>query len=162
MKYSGIEYDDTVNGLGLGAVFFTQYCPHHCKGCQNTQTWNKNGGLEFSNMVIKDLFNYYESTPFASRLTISGGEPLSNIKLTTLLIKGFKSKFPNKTIWVYTGFTYNQVKDLSIMKYIDVLVDGRYIDKLRDVTLPFRGSSNQRIIDVQKTIENNKVVILEF
>lgn len=163
LEYAGIEFDDVANGSGLGAVFFTQYCPHHCKGCQNPQTWNRNGGLKFTQSVLDELFDFYEQTPFATRLTISGGEPFENISLVNRIVSKFKNLYPTKKVWIYTGYLFEDlmkdVKNLPLITMADYIVDGKFEINNRDVTLLFRGSSNQRIIDVQKSITESKTIL---
>lgn len=134
------------NGDGLRAVLFVSGCTHHCKGCQNPQTWGLDSGIPFDNDAKQELFDEL-AKDYISGLTLSGGDPLhpSNRDEITALCKEVKAKF-NKSIWVYTGYTYNQVKDLEVMKYIDVLCDGLYIEKLRDISLKWVGSSNQKVI----------------
>lgn len=162
-RYADIVFDDVVNGEGLGAVFFTQYCPHHCKQCHNPSTWSKNGGKEFTIDVVDSLMQYYDTVPFANRLTISGGEPLSEFStgIVKYIISRFKERYPNKKIWLYTGCTLDYILQLTesniniidnelsdiieIVKQCDVIVDGVYVKELRDVSLPWRGSSNQRV-----------------
>lgn len=176
-RYAGVAFDDVVNGEGLGAVFFTQYCPHHCEQCHNPETWSKSGGKEFTQDVVDSLMNYYDTVPFANRLTLSGGEPLSEFSVGIVLdiAKKFKSKYPNKKIWLYTGSTFDNAlrlisgnvkiaddelnKVLEVVKLCDIIVDGKYKHELRDVSLPWQGSSNQRVIDVQKSITNNEVIL---
>lgn len=176
-RYAGITFDDVVNGEGLGAVFFTQYCPHHCEQCHNPETWSRNGGKEFTQDVVNSLMNYYDTVPFANRLTISGGEPLSEFstKIVLDIVRRFKNKYPQKKVWLYTGSTFDNVlrlivndvnvKDeeindiIEIVKLCDIIVDGKYKYELRDVSLPWQGSSNQRVIDVQKSIFNKEVTL---
>ena len=176
-RYAGITFDDVVNGEGLGAVFFTQYCPHHCEQCHNPETWSKSGGEEFTQDVVNSLMNYYDTVPFANRLTISGGEPLSEFstKIVLDIVRRFKNKYPQKKVWLYTGSTFDNVlrlivndinvKDeeindiIEIVKLCDIIVDGKYKYELRDVSLPWQGSSNQRVIDVQKSIFNKEVTL---
>lgn len=165
-RYAGIEYDDVANGIGLGAVFFTQYCPHQCKECHNPQTWSKDGGMKFTDAAFDQLIQYFYDIPYASRLTLSGGDPLANLDLTYFIIIKFKQLFPEKTVWLYTGYKFEDVykpesNDLmnKIIRLCDVIIDGEFeIDK-RDITLQFRGSSNQRIIDVKETIKQNQIVL---
>lgn len=159
LRYAGIEFDDVANGEGLGAVFFTQYCPHHCPHCQNPQTWSKDGGMKFSSSVLDNLLIYYDEVPFATRLTLSGGDPIANINLTSLIVTTFKNKYPSKKIWLYTGYLFEKIKNIPIVKMCDVIVDGKFeIDK-RDITLQFRGSTNQRIINVKESLKQNKIVL---
>ena len=107
-RYAGVAFDDVVNGEGLGAVFFTQYCPHHCEQCHNPETWSKSGGKEFTQDVVDNLMNYYNTVPFANRLTFSGGEPLSEFSSGIVLeiLRKFKDKYPHKKVWLYTGCTF--------------------------------------------------------
>lgn len=165
-RYAGIEYDDVANGIGLGAVFFTQGCPHHCPECQNPQTWSKDGGMKFTDAIFEQLIQYFYDIPYASRLTLSGGDPLANPELTYFIVLKFKQYFPEKAIWLYTGYKFEDIyrperKDLisKIIRLCDVIVDGEFeIDK-RDVSLQFMGSSNQRIIDIPKTLKESQVVL---
>lgn len=178
-RYAGIAFDDVVNGEGLGAVFFTQYCPHRCKQCHNPSTWSKNGGEEFTVYVADSLMDYYEKAPFANRLTISGGEPLTEFStgIVRYIVDRFKETYPDKKVWLYTGHTFEHILQmhciytgivdvelndiLEIVKKCDVIVDGTYKHDLRDVSLPWQGSSNQRVIDVQKSLEAGSVVLYE-
>lgn len=158
MKYAKIINEDMVNGIGIGIALFTQGCRFHCKNCFNQELWDYNGGKEWNEKVQQNILDL-ASKDYITRLSILGGEPLSpeNIDDLTKLIKEFKKIYPNKKIWLYSGYTYDKI-DLELIKYVDILVDGQYIDSLRDLTLQFRGSSNQRIIDVQKSIEENCIV----
>ena len=165
MKYAGIDEFEIANGLNVGISVYTQGCPHHCTNCFNPETWDFNGGsdwtVEEENKVIALLNN-----PYIKRLTILGGEPL--IERNREPLRGFLSRvrelYPNKEIWLYTGDLYENIKDTfyDVIKYVDVLVDGEYVDGLRDITLKFRGSSNQRIIDVQKSLKENTIVKREI
>lgn len=164
-RYAGIDKDEVVNGEYVGATIYTQFCSHHCKNCHNPSTWSKNGGNEFNKNILDDIIKYFSTVPYAKRLTISGGDPMDNIGLTNIIASEFKYLFPEKKLWIYTGYTYEYLKEKieykAILELCDVLVDGRYIDELRDITLAYRGSSNQRVIDVKKSIEENKVVLYE-
>lgn len=159
MRYAGIIKDDIANGKGVGLVVFTQGCPHHCKGCHNPETWNPEGGLEFTQEILDDIIKYFKDNTYASRLTLSGGDPIFNDGISLPVIHAIKDIRPDVEIWVYTGWTYEIIKDHPILKYTDVLVDGPFILEQRDISLAFRGSSNQRIIDVKKTQENNKIIL---
>lgn len=167
-RYAGIKYDDVANGIGLGAVFFTQGCPHHCPECQNPQTWSKDGGMKFTDAVFDQLIQYFYDIPYASRLTLSGGDPLANPELIYFIIFKFKQLFPKKSVWLYTGYNFEDVykpcsNDLisKIIRLCDVVVDGEFEMDKRDITLQFMGSSNQRIIDIPKTLKESKVVLWE-
>lgn len=160
MNYHNITYDDMKNGDGLRVVLWVSGCDHHCPGCQNPVTWDPNDGLIFDENAARELKNWLEKD-YIDGLTLSGGDPLyeGNRSIVTTLCESVKEAFPNKTIWLYTGYCYEDVKDLPVMDSIDILVDGPYVEKLRDVNLKWRGSSNQRVIDVQKTRELGKIVL---
>lgn len=166
MKYSNIIYNDTANGQGMRISFFVQGCPHHCEGCFNEESWNFNGGFKFTKEVLDEILYVFQSFKNGyDGITLLGGEPFANLNLINLIINEFKTKFPGKTIWIYSGWTYEELlKDkqkLETLSKCDVLVDGRFEQNKRDVTLKFRGSSNQRIIDVQESLKENKVILWE-
>lgn len=160
-RYAGIEFDDVANGIGLGAVFFTQYCPHQCPHCHNPQSWSKDGGKEFNSTVLDSLLQYYHDVPYATRLTMSGGDPIASPELTFYIVSQFKARYPDKTIWLYTGYTFEEIfnQRYDILQLCDVVVDGKFEIENRDVTLQFKGSTNQKIIDVQKSIQKQETVI---
>lgn len=160
-KYAGIIKDDVNNGEGIGLTLFTQYCSHHCRGCHNPETWSKNGGREFTEENLREIIDYFNNKKYATRFTLSGGDPIDSPQMALWIVSELKNKCPNIIIWLYSGYKFEEIKDNfpNIIQYIDILVDGRYIEDLRDVTLKFRGSSNQRVIDVQKSIAENKVVL---
>lgn len=165
-RYAGIEYDDVANGIGLGAVFFTQGCSHQCPECQNPQTWSKDGGIAFTDNIFEQLIQYFYDIPYASRLTLSGGDPLESPELTYFIILKFKQYFPDKVVWLYTGYNFEDIFKLDsndliskIIRLCDVIVDGRFEISKRDITLQFRGSSNQRIINVKETLKQNQIVL---
>lgn len=149
MNYIKIYKTSLADGEGWRTVLFVAGCNHHCKECQNKDSWNPNAGQLFTNEVKEVLFDCI--TDQISGLTLSGGDPLykKNINEVTALCREFKERFPNKTIWLYTGNLYRDSKDLEVMKYVDVVVDGEFRIDLKDTTLAYRGSSNQRIIDVR-------------
>lgn len=158
MRYASIRDMDISNGNGIGVALFTQGCHFHCKNCFNKSTWDFDGGKEFTKETC-DKFIKLVNRPFIKRVSILGGEPLAkeNVDDVCNVLKQIK----DKQIWVYTGHTFETVKNYDIMKYIDYLVDGQYVDELRDLRLKFRGSSNQRVIDVQKSLKENKVILYE-
>lgn len=158
MRYASIRDMDISNGNGIGVALFTQGCHFHCKNCFNKSTWDFDGGKEFTKETC-DKFMKLVNRPFIKRVSILGGEPLAkeNVDDVCNVLKQIK----DKQIWVYTGYTFETVKNYDIMKYIDYLVDGQYVDELRDLKLKFRGSSNQRIVDVQKSLKESKVVLYE-
>lgn len=149
MNYHNIVHCDMRNGTGLRVTLFVSGCNHHCKGCHNPQTWDPNSGIEFDGAAKQELFAELNKD-YISGVTFSGGDPLfpSNREVILSLCKEIKTLYPNKNIWLYTGYRYEQVKHLEILKYIDVLVDGKYVEKLRSVNLPWVGSSNQKVIYV--------------
>lgn len=160
MRYHNITKDDMLNGDGLRVVLWVAGCEHHCPNCQNPVTWDINGGLEFDEAAKKEIFDELEKN-YVSGITFSGGDPLhtQNRKDVGALIEEIKEKFPNKTIWIYSGYDWQDVKDLPCMKYVDVMVDGEFVDGLKDSKLLWRGSTNQKVIDVQKSLEIDKVVL---
>ena len=162
MRYNKIRKMDISNGPGVRVSIFMQGCSFHCKNCFNQETWEFNKGEEFTEATINKILNIAKAD-YIVGLSILGGEPLHEFnRLGTLkLVKAFKENFPNKTIWLWTGFLFDNVKNLEIMNYLDTLIDGQYIDELHDFTLKYRGSSNQRVIDVQKSIKENKIILYE-
>lgn len=160
MRYHNITKDDMLNGDGLRVVLWTAGCEHHCEGCQNPITWDPSGGLEFDEAAKNEIFAEL-AKPYITGLTLSGGDPLlmSTRDEMYAFVAEVKKSFPDKTVWAYTGYNWNDVKNLPIMQFIDVLVDGRYVSKLGDNSLHWRGSSNQHVIDVQKSLEVGKAVI---
>ncbi len=161
MNYHNITKDDMLNGAGLRVVLWVAGCSHKCRGCHNPQTWDKNGGILFDENAKNELFEELKKD-YINGITFSGGDPLfcDNIDEVTKLAKQIKTNFPNKTIWLYTGYKFEEIKNLEIINYIDVLCDGEFELDKRDVNLPWVGSSNQRVIDVKQTLQQNKVVLL--
>jgi len=165
MKYHNITKDDCHNGEGLRVVLWTSGCEHHCEECQNPITWDRTCGLEFDDAAKEEIFKYL-GKKYATGLTLSGGDPLAtfNRKDILELVKEVREKFPKKTIWSYTGYTFEQLleDDLAkeILNYLDVIVDGKYVKELRNIDLPWRGSSNQRVIDVKKSLESGEIILL--
>lgn len=160
MRYVKIERNSVANGVGIRTVLWCQGCSLHCKGCHNPHTWDFDSGKIFDVKAIRTICEELEK-PYVAGLTLSGGHPLepNNIKECTALCRYLKTKYPQKTIWLYTGWLWESIKQLDIMKYIDVVVEGPYIESLRDITLKYCGSKNQRVIDVKKSLTENKLVI---
>ena len=160
MNYAKIKPVDVANGEGVRVSVFFSGCPHHCKGCFNAELWNYDAGQEYTFERIWHIINLC-SFEHISGLSLLGGEPLDpvNLKGVTDLCYTFKRYFPNKTIWCYTGYEWEKIKHLPIMKFIDVLVDGQFVEELKDPRLKFRGSSNQRIIDVKKSLDSGRVYV---
>ena len=161
MRYNTIRKMDIANGPGVRVSIFLQGCEFHCKNCFNPETHDFEGGKEFSEETIEKVLKASDNENIVG-LSILGGEPMhpKNIKATEELAKAFKEKYPEKNVWVWSGFTYeNYLKDKKALDYIDVIVDGQYKDELHSPILNWRGSSNQRVIDVKKTKQNNKIVL---
>ena len=163
MKLAGINTESVVDGDGLRMTIFGQGCPHHCKGCHNPSTWDFNGGDETS---PEKIISMVKENPLLDGVTFSGGEPFVHAKDFAWIAKEIHHLGLN--VWSYSGYTYEELQKLaktnkdiaSFLAEIDVLVDGKFILTKRDLSLKFRGSSNQRIIDMKKTRETGKVVIL--
>lgn len=160
MNYIKISPVDVANGPGCRTILWTAGCAHHCKECHNPETWNPSAGIEFNEKAKEELFECL-SKPYIQGITLSGGDPLyvNNRDTITKLCKEIKEKYPTKDIWCYSGYTYEEIKDLPILEYIDVLVDGEFILEQKDITLLFRGSKNQRLIDMDKTRKEGRVVL---
>ena len=160
MNYHNITKDDMLNGDGLRVVLWTAGCTHCCDGCQNPETWDVAGGIEFDEAAKKELFEDLEPDYIAG-ITFSGGDPLHpfNREEVLALAKEIKEKMPNKTVWLYTGFTFEEIKNAIDLTNIDVLVDGEFKKELNDNNLKWIGSSNQRIIDVKQTLAQGEVVL---
>lgn len=160
MRYHNITRDDMLNGDGLRTVLWVSGCNHCCKDCQNPLTWDKDGGLLFDDTAKNELFTELEK-PYISGLTLSGGDPLhpANVSEISELIKEVNKKFPQKTIWLYTGSSWEDIYTMPFMSMIDVLVDGEFIAALKDVKLLWKGSSNQRVIDVKSTLRSTNPMI---
>lgn len=152
---------DISNGPGVRVSIFMQGCSFHCKNCFNPETHDFKGGKEFTEKTIERVLELCDKD-YIVGLSILGGEPMhpKNIEGTTHLAKAFREKYPDKTIWIWTGYLYDRnLQDQEILQYIDVLVDGKYQDELHDFTLKWRGSSNQRVIDIKRSLKENKIVL---
>ena len=163
MRYHNITKDDMLNGDGLRVVLWVAGCEHCCKGCQNPITWDAAGGLAFDADAKAEIFDQLDKN-YISGLTFSGGDPLhpaNRIDVRNLAIE-IKEKYPNKTLWLYTGYTWEEIAHYPIMKYLDVVVEGPFVLEKRDVKLLWKGSSNQRVVDVKRTLasEDIKVPVL--
>ena len=161
MRYNCIRKMDIADGPGVRVSVFMQGCAFHCKNCFNSETWDFEKGKEFTDEVIEHVLDLCNED-YVAGLSILGGEPMHprNIEGTTRLAKAFKERYPNKNLWVWSGFLFDRdLKDKEVLKYVDVLVDGQYVDELHDFRLKWRGSSNQRVIDVQKSLKQGKVIL---
>ena len=157
MRYAGLIKDDLAAGPGLCVTFFTQGCPHRCHGCHNPETWDFEGGQEFHPDIIKEIIDALTANGIERKLCIMGGEPLckENEFLTMLIILEVRRRLPDVEVYLWTGYTLEELEEKgervkTILQSIDCLIDGPYIEKLRDTTLPMRGSLNQRIIKREK------------
>ena len=163
MRYNKIRKMDISNGPGVRVSIFFQGCHFHCPGCFNAETWDFNGGKEFNDDVINHIIEISDNEVI-SGLSILGGEPLNpkNIEGTIKLAKRFKEMYPNKTIWMWSGYLFDEyIHDKEIVRYVDVIVDGQFKIDLSSPLLKYKGSSNQRVIDVKKSIKSNKVILYE-
>ena len=183
MNYHNITYPDQNNGDGLRVVLWLSGCNHHCYNCQNPQTWDANSGIPFDESAKKELFRELDKD-YISGLTLSGGDPLHEANLDGVLelVNEIRLLFPNKSIWIYSGYTWEECqpfnddgilkpnkfapnlqnilkKRYEIISQCNVMVDGRYIDSQRDITLKWRGSNNQRVIDIRQSLQQNKVIL---
>ncbi len=160
MNYHDITKDDMLNGDGLRVVLWVSGCDHNCPECQNPITWDHNSGLEFDEAAKAEIFAQLDK-PYINGLTFSGGDPLyfANRDAVFAFAKEVKEKYPAKTIWLYTGFSYETIAELEVFDFIDVLVDGEYEKDKRDTTLSWRGSSNQRVIDIKATRAAKEIVL---
>lgn len=187
INYHNITHDDMNNGDGLRVVLWLSGCSHHCYNCQNPQTWNPDSGIPFDESAKQEIFNEL-SKDYISGITFSGGDPLheNNLDEVLKLVQEISVSFPEKTIWLYTGYTWNSImnyeltsdfteedvlfdyhmkkdfemiKRKNIIKLVNVLVDGEYIDEQKDLTLKWKGSKNQRCIDVKESLVQNKTVL---
>ena len=162
MRYHNITTDDMLNGDGLRTVLWVAGCMHRCVGCHNPITWDIDGGIPFDEAAEEELFRKL-SADYISGVTFSGGDPLHphNREEITRLAKKCRELFPQKTIWLYTGFLWEDVCDLDVIQYLDVLVDGKFVKDLFDGKLHWKGSSNQRVIDVPETLKLGKIVLFD-
>lgn len=160
MNYGRINYTDIANGPGVRVSLFVSGCRNRCKGCFNPETWDFNYGEEFTFESFIEIDNALDPDHIDG-LTILGGDPFEpeNIEIVTALCESLKSTQPDKSIWIYTGYLYEDLRGLEIMRYIDVLVDGPFIESKKDISLQFKGSSNQRIIDVRKTRRSGTITL---
>lgn len=165
MYYSKIKFNDVANGPGLRLSLFTSGCTHHCKGCFQPETWNfKNGEpftLETQKYIIEKSQNKY-----IAGLSLLGGDPLDNVDGILPLLQEYRKTFAaTKSIWLWTGYLFEEIlkDDLKseVLPFIDVIIDGKFEENLKDITLKYKGSTNQRVIDVKKSVETHTVILYE-
>ena len=166
MHVSGVIWESVVDGNGIRTVVFASGCRHMCPGCNNHLTHDFKYGVEFTLDKQMKVINQVKNNPLIEGITLSGGDCMYNVIDTMEFIKLFKSHCATKDIWIYTGYTYEQIisdnNKLELLKLCDVLVDGRFIEEQKDLTLKFKGSANQRIIDIKKSLQQNKVVLYDL
>lgn len=172
MRYNNINSCECTNGLGWGVSLFTQGCPIHCKGCFNPETWDFNGGKPLTNLVEHQIYQLLKPE-YITRFSVLGGEPLvkDNLKQLNYMFCTIKSNYPDIKIWVWSGYTWDEIQKMRkeiypdyyfvTFKYIDYLVCGPFIEEEKDLTLVWRGSRNQEIIDIQESIKQKKKVLYE-
>lgn len=160
MRYHNITKDDMLNGEGLRVVLWVAGCNHNCRECHNPVTWDIRGGIPFDEPAKEEIFEELEK-PYVSGITLSGGDPLhpQNREDVGKLIDELCDRFPNKTIWLYTGYNWEDICDLPFLKKVDVVVDGEFVIEKKDARLHWKGSSNQRVIEVQPSLLTGRVVI---
>lgn len=173
MNYANIKYNDIANGVGVRTSLFVSGCTHHCKGCFNQEAWDFNYGKEFNEEVQNQILKSLEPS-WINGLTLLGGEPMEPANQKGLLefVKKVKTMYPNKTIWCFSGYLFDEelLKPSrarcpytdEFLSYIDILVDGKFVLEEKDISLRFRGSRNQRIIDVKQSLKQNKVILSPF
>lgn len=173
MYYADIKKSDVANGLGVRVSLFVSGCTHQCKNCFNKEAWDFHYGQEFTEKEIERILQELDH-PYVAGLTLLGGEPLEHVNQQGLLplLRKVKEKFPEKNIWCYTGYTFDtdvmgrmckEWKETpELISYFDVIVDGKFIEEKKNIKLRFRGSSNQRIIDVPKSLKEKKAILFEF
>ncbi len=169
MNVATIKKNDIANGPGVRVSLFVSGCRHRCKNCFNREAWDFSYGLPYTNETQTEILDALDHS-YVAGLSLLGGEPFEPENQTALteLVSVFKTRFPDKTVWCYSGFTFEELLDgaagasaRQLLSGIDVLVDGRFVEELKDPSLKFRGSSNQRIIDVPLSLANRCVVLLE-
>ncbi|MDU1540729.1 anaerobic ribonucleoside-triphosphate reductase activating protein [Paeniclostridium hominis] len=166
MRFSKIKDNDIANGLGITMSFWTQGCPHHCKGCFNKETWNFEDGEEFTQEDLKYIIESINKNNIKRDLSILGGEPLcpQNVEGVITLCKEFKRHYPEKLIYLWTGYTIENFDDIQkeILNYIDILIDGKFEEDRKNLSIKLRGSSNQRVIDVKRYLEDDAVILYKL
>lgn len=161
MNYISINKCDVANGSGIRCTVFVAGCDHHCPGCHNPESWNPNAGTKFTKDTEEEIFDVLRR-PHIKGLTLSGGDPLhpQNRDELVSLVKKVKTELPEKDIWIWTGYEFEEIKDTELIKYCDVVVVGRFILEQRDISgnNVFRGSANQRVIDVQASLKSDRPI----
>ncbi len=166
MNYSTIIYTDMINGEGIRVSVFVSGCSHHCQGCFNRETWNPQNGQVFNDAIQEEILAYFEKYQMALKgISFLGGDPTykDNIEPLKAFITKFKQRFPHKDIWIWSGFKFEMIQKssqlLSLVSMCDILVDGRFIEAQKDLNLKWRGSTNQRVIDIKQSLAQNKIIL---
>lgn len=165
MNVAGINFESVADGEGVRVVIYVSGCLHNCKGCHNPTSHSFTAGQPFTEQLQNEIIAYINKTPFISGLTLSGGDPMYSANKITPFIKALRQTNKNVTVWIYSGFTYEEILEnsemLELLSECDVLVDGRFVLEQRDMTLSYKGSRNQRIIDVQQSLQCGNIVLWE-
>lgn len=165
MNVSGINFESIADGEGVRVVVFISGCLHNCKGCHNPASHSFTAGQPFTSDLQDMIVAYIKNTPFISGLTLSGGDPMYSAEELIPFVQKLRSEVDGVTVWIYSGFLYEEIKQneemAELLKQCDVLVDGKFVLEQRDITLAYKGSQNQRIIDIQKSINDNKIILYE-
>lgn len=166
MNYSGIKYADMINGIGIRVSLFVSGCNHGCKNCFNVETWNPNYGEEFTQKQEDEIINFFKKYGQTIRgLSLLGGDPTypQNIIPLVSFLKKFKNELPDRDIWIWSGFTWEEIiKDKNrkeLIELCDILIDGKFKEELKNLNLKWRGSSNQRVIDIKKSLNSNTLIL---
>lgn len=163
MNVAGINFESIVDGEGVRVVVFVSGCYHNCKGCHNPASHSFTAGQPFTPELQNEVIGYINKIPFISGLTLSGGDPMYSAKEITPFIQRLRTEVKDISVWIYSGFCFENIVENSemfeLLKLCDVLVDGEFILEQRDITLPYKGSQNQRIIDIQKSLDSNSIVL---
>ena len=165
MNISGINFESVVDGEGVRIVVFVSGCLHNCKGCHNPTSHSFEAGRPFTEELQNEIIDYINKTPFITGATISGGDPMYSATTVAAFVRRLKTEVKDISLWIYSGFRYENILQnsemLDLLRLCDVLVDGEFILEQRDMTLSYKGSRNQRIIDIQKSLTQNEIVLWE-
>ncbi|MCI5724587.1 anaerobic ribonucleoside-triphosphate reductase activating protein [Fusobacterium sp.] len=166
MNYSGIKYADMINGIGIRVSLFVSGCNHGCKNCFNVETWNPNYGEEFTQKQEDEIINFFKKYGQTIRgLSLLGGDPTypQNIIPLVSFLKKFKKELPDRDIWIWSGFTWEEIIEdknrKELIELCDILIDGKFKEELKNLNLKWRGSSNQRVIDIKKSLNSNTPIL---
>ena len=166
MNIAGINFESVVDGEGVRVVVFVSGCLHNCKGCHNPASHSFTAGQPFTQELQDEVISYIQKTPYISGITLSGGDPMYSAAELIPFVEHLRSKVKNTTVWIYSGFTFEEIlrskEKFNLLKLCDVLVDGQFVLEQRDTTLSYKGSKNQRIIDVKKSLSSKQIVVKEL